>query len=794
MPTSEISCNFNSKRGLDLLPIEAAQARVVDAVLEAANRLYSLDFSGIRTTLLKAVTQPKVAEFGDVAVPSFLIAKQVKKKPNEVAQEVGAQLQDDLLNSSLSGIIDRVTVEAMYINMRYSIEFLAEVVPSIVDRGFLNRLDSAAGDCEKKEKVMIEYSQPNTHKAFHVGHMRNAALGDSLVRIFEHVGHEVVAVNYFGDEGAHVSKCIWLLDKTLKEKNISLNELPMGDQPAGEYLGMFYSKAVEQLDLSNLTKYPFPGVIAAKVFEIRPHTAPEAPANWSIVKIQFSQEDNDSKEVVCGGMMFKEGDYVAYLPVGQSFQKKLIEPKDMMGVMSHGMIMAYDELGVEPSKDLVAAASEMISKKVDVGASLDKQNANSKKKGKSKKEKFVSKIIFVVECDESQIGKELVEIGRFSEADIPEGKSVMETFSSRKNEVSQILHALEHRISPYAELWDETKQWSLAEFKRIYSWLDCRFDYDFFESQVGEESRKMCLDYFEKGVLTKSDGAIGADLSKFNLPYCILIKSDGSGLYATKDLSLAHRKFTEFQIEKSIYVVDAAQTLHFQQVFATLQLMGYKNATKCFHLPYGQVRLPDGKMSSRKGTVIYFSDLQRTLGDQIYNDFLSKLEGDWSAEEIESARHALSVATIKYGMLNVDPAKDIVFEMSRWAAKSGDTGVYLMYGYARTQSILDKVPYPDGGKWNPALLVENPWERLLFLKMLGFWETVLAAASSYRPSLICSYLYDLTKLFMSWYDVAPVKGAENTDLQFSRLKLVQSVGEVLRVGTSILGIKTIRRM
>jgi arginyl-tRNA synthetase len=180
----------------------------------------------------------------------------------------------------------------------------------------------------------------------------------------------------------------------------------------------------------------------------------------------------------------------------------------------------------------------------------------------------------------------------------------------------------------------------------------------------------------------------------------MVLKSDGSGLYATKDLALAKKKFDEFHIDKSIYIVDAAQTLHFKQVFKTLELMGYDKAKNCLHIPYGQVVLPSGKMSSRTGTVIMFSQLSSLLKEDIYTKFLAKYDPSrpeepvvaaaapaagpdcsdskkakvtekWSAEELATAQQRIAVATIKYGMLNHDVAKDIVFVLDEWTAKSG---------------------------------------------------------------------------------------------------------------------------
>jgi arginyl-tRNA synthetase len=171
----------------------------------------------------------------------------------------------------------------------------------------------------------------------------------------------------------------------------------------------------------------------------------------------------------------------------------------------------------------------------------------------------------------------------------------------------------------------------------------------------------------------------------------ILLKSDGTGLYSTKDIALAKKKFEEYKIDKSIYVVDYAQTLHFKQVFATLAKLGFKQSEKCYHLryffthcnSYGQVVLPTGKMSSRKGTVVFFSYLKKQLEESILKEFFSEEKEKekeglkkknvlvYSEEEKKHIVHFLSVATIKYGMLNQDPSSNIIFNIKTWTAKTG---------------------------------------------------------------------------------------------------------------------------
>ncbi|MCB0347311.1 MAG: arginine--tRNA ligase [Bdellovibrionales bacterium] len=276
-----------------------------------------------------------------------------------------------------------------------------------------------------------------------------------------------------------------------------------------------------------------------------------------------------------------------------------------------------------------------------------------------------------------------------------------------------------------------------------------------------------------------------------------MLKSDGTGLYSTKDLALAKLKFDTFHIDKSVYIVDVAQSLHFQQVFKTLELMGYKQADKCFHLSYGMVVLPDGKMSSRKGNVILLNQLKEKLETQIYKDFLSGYEGLWSKEEISEAIRNISVATIKYGMLNQDNNKNIVFDLKEWTARTGNTGPYLMYAYARTRSILREVE-SKFGKLNSATadwsLLKHETEERVLNKMQQFHTTVAKASEKYEPQGLCIYLYELSKDFSRMYDQCSVLHAEDEALRTSRALLVDACGRVIQTGLNLLGIKTLERM
>ena len=200
-------------------------------------------------------------------------------------------------------------------------------------------------------------------------------------------------------------------------------------------------------------------------------------------------------------------------------------------------------------------------------------------------------------------------------------------------------------------------------------------------------------------------------------------------------------------------------------------------------------------MSSRKGTVVFFSALKKQLDEQIYKDYLEKYEGKWSREEIDEAVHLISVATIKYGMLNHDTNKDIVFELSAWSAKTGDTGPYIMYAYARIRSILREVVVDKALRDNADVsLLNNPKERLLLGMMNDLWLKVEEAGSRHNPSPLCGHLYKLASNFNSWYEGNNIKALESKELQAAKLNFVEALGEVIKAGLKCLGISTLERM
>ena len=681
-----------------------------------------------RDELFARLENPKEASHGDIAFPCFVLNKEMRKPPVAIATELLPLLQNAMIGH---GVLERVEQVGPYLNFFVKASALANFIREVLEGKTLSMAK------ENPERVMIEYSQPNTHKAFHVGHMRNVALGDALVRMYEYCGYQVTAANYIGDEGAHIAKCLWAYQQD--------SQLQVPAQNRGEFLGSYYRKADEMLDFYRLTQYPFIGVALAQVIQIQPHPQEK---KWQVVKVATGHGE---ETVVCGGKGFSIGDKVAYVPVGQRFAGRLLEEKDMKGIVSRGMICGEKELNLSEDKEKIKC--------------------------------------FPVDAT---VGQSLTEYGRIAGA-LPAHLMVAAEMERRQREVSETLKALEDKNSPIQSLWKTTREWSLEDFKAIYKWVDCRFDHYFFESEVGDEGKQLVLEALGKGLLVRSEGTVGADLSAHKLGYLMLLKSDGTGLYATKDIALAEKKFKEFNIDRSIYVVDYSQSLHFSQVFKTLEILGYPQAKKCYHLAYGLVTVPEGKMSSRKGTVIYFSELKETLTQHILREQLAKHVGDWSEAELQEAAHKIAVATIKYGMLNQDNLKNIVFDIQEWTSLTGNTGPYLLYAYARTCSIQRKVGEVKLESFNGARLV-HAHEHELLSELNKFSDTVIKSVEHNRPQNLCIYLYELSRCFSRMFENCSVSQAEDEELKMTRLALVKATGIILKQGLALLGISTLEKM
>jgi arginyl-tRNA synthetase len=553
--------------------------------------------------VLSLIEIPPEQRLGDFAFPCFKLAKALKKAPPVIAADMATRVQ------APKGF--RVTATGPYINFFLDYSSVTPDLFKAVADSSLFRPQSE----QKLPRTMIEFSQPNTHKAFHVGHCRNVALGDALVRMNRYMGYDVVAANYIGDEGAHIAKCLWYYTKYASDQK------PVGDK--GEWLGGLYSAAT--------------------------------------MKLEDASED----------------------------EKKIYQ-----------------------------------------------------------------------------------------------------------KEISEILKKMELREPVISKIWDETKKWSMDSFYGVYDWLGVKFDHYFFESEVTDAAKEIVDDGLKRGVFSISDGAVGIDFNDIGLGFAMVRKSDGTLLYSTRDLALARKKFKDFNVERSIYVVASEQELHFKQVFKMLERLGFKQVANCYHLSYGLVMIPEGKMSSRKGTVIYFSSLKDKILTQIKEVAFKEIDtSDWSPQEIEDTARKIAVAAIRYGMIASDPKKTIVFDMDKWLSFTGDTGPYLLYTYVRMKAILRKAGFNPAHAVNYDTTIFNgDSEKSLVKRVMSLNEAVQRSVLDNSPVPLAGYLFDFCQDFNSFYAHTSILKQEDPRKKNAYLHLISATAEVLKAGCALLGIEMPERM
>tara|TARA_Y100000768_G_C23991245_1_gene693479 strand:+ start:9262 stop:11013 length:1752 start_codon:yes stop_codon:yes gene_type:complete len=548
----------------------------------------------------KLLAPPPKANMGDVAFPCFLLAKELKMAPPQAAEKLKECLSE-------SELIAEPKIFGPYLNFYLNHSKVSELILADINSGdfFKQKLVKNA------PKTMVEYSQPNTHKELHVGHMRNLCFGDAIVKLYQYAGVETLSTTFPGDVGTHVAKCLWYYKKHNKET-------PPKERK-GAWLGTLYTAANNLLE---------------------------------------EQRGTDKEE----------------------------------------------------------------------------QN---------------------------------------------------------RTELTKILKELHQGQGEYYDLWKETRQWSIELMQDVYKWADVTFDTWYWESDVDASSVSLVEEYYEKGLFVKDQGAIGIDLSDHKLGFCLLLKSDGTGLYATKDLELARKKFVDNKIEKSLYVVDNRQSLHFKQVFKTLELMGFENAKNCEHLQYEMVELTDGAMSSRKGNIIPLQDLIDQMELKIVSEYLHKYQNEWPADEIKEIAHIVASGAIKYGMTRVDSNKKIVFDMDEWLKLDGESGPYIQYTYARINSLVKKI---DCQAESDYALLQNQLELNIINQLMLFNQVIQSCLEQNKTHMLCQYLYHLARAYNSFYAECSIARAESEELKAARIDLSRGVARTLKEGLAVLGIKVPERM
>ncbi|PHX62091.1 MAG: arginine--tRNA ligase [Flavobacteriales bacterium] len=362
-------------------------------------------------------------------------------------------------------------------------------------------------------------------------------------------------------------------------------------------------------------------------------------------------------------------------------------------------------------------------------------------------------------------------------------------------EAQQMLLDWENGKPEVIELWKTMNQWVYDGFAVTYKNLGVDFDSYYYESNTYLLGKDVVEEGLSRGVFfKKEDGSVWIDLTADGLDEKIVLRSDGTSVYMTQDIGTAIQRVRDFSdIGGMVYTVGNEQDYHFKVLFLILKKLGYEWAENLYHLSYGMVELPSGKMKSREGTVVDADDLMAemtTTAQQISED-LGKLDG-YSVEEKASLYNTIGLGALKYYMLKVDPKKQMMFNPEESVDFNGNTGPFIQYTYARIQSILRKATFDYTMQVTFSELHEK--EKELIKQVQLFPEVIQSAAENHSPALVANYTYDLVKEFNSFYQNVSILGEDNLDRKIFRVQLSNSVSQVIKSAFGLLGISVPERM
>ena len=362
-------------------------------------------------------------------------------------------------------------------------------------------------------------------------------------------------------------------------------------------------------------------------------------------------------------------------------------------------------------------------------------------------------------------------------------------------EAQEMLRKWEAGDPETVALWKKMNQWVYDGFEQTYKDLGVDFDKNYYESNTYLLGKDIVEDGLKRGVFfKKDDGSVWIDLTDEGLDEKIVLRADGTAVYITQDIGTAIQRFKEYpDLDSLIYTVGNEQDYHFKVLFLILKKLGYEWADRLYHLSYGMVDLPSGKMKSREGTVVDADDLIREMTDTAreISKELGKLEG-YSDGEKEQLYRIIGLGALKYFILKVDPKKRILFDPKESIDFNGNTGPFIQYTYARIQSILRKSETVSGESQKVTSL--HPKEKELIKLLLDFPDVIKNAAQNMSPALIANYTYELVKAYNSFYQTVPILAAENESEKMLRIQLSEQVGNTIKKGFGLLGIDVPERM
>ncbi len=390
------------------------------------------------------------------------------------------------------------------------------------------------------------------------------------------------------------------------------------------------------------------------------------------------------------------------------------------------------------------------------------------------------------------VGKYYVEFDKYYKKEIADlVASGMEKEQAEKEapifkKAQEMLLRWEAKEPTVRALWEKMNKWVFDGFATTYKRLGVNFDKNYYESDTYLLGKKVVEIGLEKGVFyKKEDGSVWIDLSDEGLDEKIILRSDGTAIYMTQDIGTAIKRHEDFSFSNMAYTVANEQDYHFKVLFLILDKLGYEWAKNCYHLSYGMVDLPSGRMKSREGTVVDADDFMQEMVDTAKNiaKDLGKLEG--MTDEVANALYeTVGMGALKYFILKVDPRKRMLFDPAESIDFNGNTGPFIQYAYARIQSLVRK--------YNTEVVMPNEVEitakeQEIIKHLTAFPAVIQEASTNYSPALVANYVYDLVKEFNTYYQNTPILNAESADLINFRLGLSAKVGEVIKTAMRLLG-------
>lgn len=397
------------------------------------------------------------------------------------------------------------------------------------------------------------------------------------------------------------------------------------------------------------------------------------------------------------------------------------------------------------------------------------------------------------------VGKYYVIFDKEYKKQIEELKSIGQTEDEAKKnaplikQAQKMLQKWEAGDEQVINLWKTMNGWVYTGFADTYKKLGVSFDKFYYESETYLLGKDIIEEGLGKGVFfRKDDNSVWIDLTADGLDEKLVLRSDGTSVYMTQDMGTAQLKYNDYHMDKSIYVVGNEQDYHFKVLFTILKKLGKDGADGLFHLSYGMVDLPSGKMKSREGTVVdaddLMSEMEQTAKEQ--TEAMGKVDGFTENERL-ALYHTIGMGALKYFLLKVDPKKRLLFDPNESVDFQGHTGPFIQYTHARIRSVLNRAPIIDSPNTYTDI---SPEERDLIVTLTQFPEIIKSAAEAYSPALIANYVYELAKTYNKFYHEKSILQAEDEASKQFRLRLSAASGKVINKGMKLLGIDVPERM